>query len=339
MQNFFVRHFVRQRISITREYVDEGNHSFMALRLNKLCEFADREQWARVPLRGTRPGNVQVLIKGNRTLPELWVRHTYRGYRQAFGRFLAEYHGLPSGKIPPEWHVDHLCSRLLFRGGHPEHFIRMILIPSSFNTAFGAGYEKMLYTRERQRDIRNVYHLDYITFLKVRAVRLPSSTATASEWAAWAERTAQMLVRRRIDDLEQAYRGMTMMLRLGYKGTWQPLPLTPSIAEVVREKERAYEAAPKVFILIVRDFKRAPAMLGTYSSLFEAKQAAYKRVPPFLWRSHSNGECSAWDETVSPHIEYTIRPVRVDSADLTEMIADFSAVGTDPVEHDPESAA
>lgn len=214
----------------------------------------------------------------------------------------------------------------------------MILIPYSFNTAFGAGYEKMLYTRERQRDIRDVHHLDYITFLKVRGVRLPSSNADPLEWATWAERTAQMLVRRRIDDLEQAYSGMTMMLRLGYRGTWQPLPLTPSIAEVVHEAERAYEDAPKVFALIVRRLKRSPATLGIYSSLLEAQKAGYRRVSPFLWRSHGRDEYSAWDEAAVPHVEYLIRPVLLENARLEDMMVDLSADETDPVRHDPDAA-
>jgi hypothetical protein len=319
MRDPFRRYCALQRRAITADYTSREGQCFSAMSAEKLWDLAEYYGWSVAPLVGTRGNNALVVLKHGNAFPELWVRPSYRRYRRAFGKFLTHHHGFSGARIPSEWHVDHLCSQMLFDGQPIEYYVRVVLLHPTSNTSFGAGFEKLLYTRERARGfLKPAYRVDYITFLKVRGVGLPSSSASLAERSAWAERTAQMLKRRGLDEkIPQAYDGMTMMLGLSYSGEWKPLPHTEGVAEIVREERRAYEDAPKVYVLLAERLE-IPVPLGVYTSMDQAKKAAYGKAPGLWWKHRGTGEHSAWDESVKPNIEYRILPIRLDSEDLDQ---------------------
>ena len=217
----------RQRGWILRDF-KAASFCLIATTLERLYSHARLFGWKLIPLPGHTPEAAVVLVKtlrdGAVMAPELWAASGYEGYRAAFQRYLVIHAGMPDVRIPAEWHVDHLLSRFRFGPGAPRYHVRLVLMRSGINTAFGAGFEKKFHARERQREAHGGFHMDWITFLKAYGVRLPGFRAGPVRWAEWAwELSGEM--ESLGEDRFLSYVGISLVLNLGYTGVYKPLAL------------------------------------------------------------------------------------------------------------------
>jgi hypothetical protein len=215
-----------QRFSILKDFRDEMTTCLIATTQERLLLHAIQYRWAVAGLKQIRPSSALVVTKQN-SEPELWVRHSYRGYRRAFLRYLSAYYGIASTSISRDWQIDHLHPAARFLPNHEHYFVRLALIEQNVNSSYGAGFERLLCERERARELTGGIHMDWMAFLKVRGVTLPRKMRGMESWQIWAWRLAKELAAERLDPI-LTYVGLTTMLNLAYLGIWKALSLHPS---------------------------------------------------------------------------------------------------------------
>lgn len=101
----------------------------------------------------------------------------------------------------------------------------------SINASYGAGFEKSFYQNERMKIPDGGIHMDWLVFLKIYGIKLPSKTNSESRWATWAWHLALELENKGIENVVFAYHGITTVLNLGYTGKYAPLPLQESFKD------------------------------------------------------------------------------------------------------------
>lgn len=223
LQNFFDS----QRNALIQEFTNGMSTCLIATTPERLFRHADEYGWKLLSLQNSRPTSAQVVLKRS-GVPELWVRSSYRGYRQAFVKYLQLFYNFQNQRIPAEWQVDHLQSTYRFKRTHPTYFIRLYLVDRKINASYGAGFEKMFYRSEREHFPNGGIHMDWIAFLKAYGEMLPSKRADQGEWAIWAWMLAARLADEGVEDKILAYAGISTVLNLGFTGRYAPLPLHES---------------------------------------------------------------------------------------------------------------
>jgi len=168
-----------------------------------------------------------LVVKKENLEPELWVRYGYRGYRQAFRRFLQKYYEIEPTTLLTDWQIDHLHPSSRFSKLHTSYFIRLALVARHINSSYGAGFERLLYERERKRDLNGGIHMDWMAFLKIRGVSLPSKTKGLAFWQFWAWDYSKLIANEGFDTV-LTYVELTTILNLAYTNTWQPFPIHSS---------------------------------------------------------------------------------------------------------------
>ena len=106
-------------------------------------------------------------------------------------------------------------------------------MPRAVNSSYGAGFEKLFYSRERQKEPVGGIHIDWLAFLKATGVRLPGKTAGMEAWQLWAWQISEKMEQDGVDNRVLNYLGISTVLNLGYTGRYAPFPLHSSFREVV----------------------------------------------------------------------------------------------------------
>lgn len=215
-----------QRHSILKDFRDEMTTCLIATTQERLLLHARQYGWSVEGLKHIRASSALVITKQN-SEPELWVRHSYRGYRRAFLRYLSAYYGIASTSSSRDWQIDHLHPAARFTPDHEHYFVRLALVEQNINSSYGAAFERLLCERERARELTGGIHMDWMAFLKVRGVTLPSKMLGIESWQIWAWHLAKEIAAERFDPI-LAYVGLTTMLNLAYLGMWKPLSLHSS---------------------------------------------------------------------------------------------------------------
>lgn len=224
-------YFEAQKRALTEEFTHEMTTCVMAMTRRNLAFCARCNKWNVSKLRGVKVDSAVVVQKPD-GIPELWVRRSYTRYRQAFMLFLREHYNASLQRLPREWDVDHLQSTHRFKPEHPHHYIRLALVPRSTNASYGAGFEKLFYTLERERPPLDSYAIDWIAFLKIVGAKLPGKAVGLEAWQHWAWETAHEMERKGITQQADAYVGISAVLNLGYTGSYRSLPLHPTFRDV-----------------------------------------------------------------------------------------------------------
>lgn len=224
---YFQKFYEFQRDNLVHEYKNDMCTCLIATTPERIKRHVTEYGWKIFSLNHSKPKSAFVIQKSGRA-PELWVNRTYTGYRRAFIEYLKMFYNFKGVRIPQKWQVDHLQSRHRFKKDHPPYFIRLYLIDRSINASYGAGFEKMFYSNERESFPSGGIHMDWLTFLKVYGKKLPSKSIGQSLWAEWAWKLAEQLENEGIEDKVLAYFGISVVLNLGYTGIYSSLPLQDS---------------------------------------------------------------------------------------------------------------
>ncbi len=214
----------------------------MATTAERLIYHARNFRWVISQLSSVRPTSALVVQKSH-SLPELWVSCTYRGYRRAFELYLCECLGEDIQHLPRQWEVDHLQSKHRFKVEHPGYFIRLVLLPRAINASYGAGFEKLFYSRERETEPNGGIHVDWLAYLKTSGIRLPGKGAGTEVWQLWSWRIAEKMEQDGVSNKVLAYHGISVVLNLGYTGNFAPLPLHSTFRAAALANE-AYSCCP-----------------------------------------------------------------------------------------------
>lgn len=215
----------------------------MATTSARLAQHSNMYGWALSYLDGIKPKSALVIQKPS-SEPELWVRASYRGYRRAFLRFLEQHYGLCAINIPKSLQVDHLHPSSHFNESTNHYFVRLALIERSINASYGAGFERLLNDREHERQLNGGIHMDWMAYLKTRGIHLPTKASGVDFWKVWAWQCSISLTLEGIDTI-LTYVGLTTMLNLAFRDTWQPLsPHSSFRAEA--EAHPSYACAPQL---------------------------------------------------------------------------------------------
>jgi hypothetical protein len=220
-----------QRHALASEFKNQMSMCLMATTAEHLISHARGYRWAIHRLEGVNPTSALIVQKPQRP-PELWVGRKYRKYRRAFERYLCQCFDGNRQRLPREWEVDHLQSIYRFKVEHPHYFVRLALVPRATNASYGAGFEKLFYSRERNTTPIGGIHVNWIAFLKASGIRLPGKGAGTEAWQLWAWRISEKLEKDGIENIVLAYLGISTVLNLGYTGTYAPLPLHPTFRSV-----------------------------------------------------------------------------------------------------------
>ncbi len=226
----FQKFYYLQRKNLIHEYKNEMSTCLIAVTPEMISCHATEYGWKIFSVDHSKLKSAFVIQKSGRP-PELWVNRTYTGYRRAFTEYLKIFYNFRGIKIPQKWQVDHLQSRHRFKKTHPTYFIRLYMVNRCINASYGAGFEKMFYSFERERPPSASIYMDWLTFLKAYGEKLPSKSMGQSVWAEWAWRLAERLESEEIEDKVLAYTGISTVLNLGYTGEYSPLPLQNSFKE------------------------------------------------------------------------------------------------------------
>ncbi|UCV02786.1 hypothetical protein [Dechloromonas denitrificans] len=211
-----------QQSGVLGDFRDEATTCLIATTSARLAQHSKIYGWSISHLGGVQPKSALVVQKPG-SVPELWVRANYRGYRRAFIRFLEQQYGLREISIPKSLQVDHLQPSSRFNEGSNHYFVRLALVERNINASYGAGFERLLNDRERERKLAGGIHMDWMAYLKIRAIRLPAKAGGQDSWKIWAWRYATSLASDGFDTI-LTYVGLTTMLNLAFRDTWQPLP-------------------------------------------------------------------------------------------------------------------
>ncbi|WP_157281644.1 hypothetical protein [Pelomonas sp. Root1237] len=229
--------------SMTGDFRDGSVTCLIATTRTRLLEHCESYGWTAAHLPGIKPTSCVVIRKPNMQ-PELWVRSRYRGYRKAFRLFLSEWGGIGDDGIPHNLQVDHLHPASRFTPKNDHYFVRLALIERGVNASYGAGFERLLYERERERALSGGVHMDWMAYLKVRGIRLPAKTAGKAVWKAWSWQCAKSLGPEGFDPVF-TYVGLTTMLNLAFLNIWRPLPPDDAFRPEV-EAHPSYPCAPQL---------------------------------------------------------------------------------------------
>lgn len=123
------------------------------------------------PLPRARSGNAYVVRLDG--FPTLWVRPAYSGYRGAFTRFLAEYHGVTDVGPAGVYDADHAFNKdraIDFGLG----YVLMLLVDGPANQAWGRSIEKRFGNRFVSRG-RDAPALSIAILAKCLGVHPPAS--------------------------------------------------------------------------------------------------------------------------------------------------------------------
>ncbi|KGK41393.1 hypothetical protein LH51_08255 [Nitrincola sp. A-D6] len=222
-----VRRFLElQQKSVLEDFRDRMGTCLIATTRERLQRHSTEYNWSIEGIGRISPISALVVTKENLE-PELWVRNGYRGYRQAFRRFLNKYYEIEPTSLSADWQVDHLHPSSRFTREHTTYFIRLALVTRRINSSYGAGFERLLYECERQRDLNGGIHMDWMAFLKIRGVPLPSKTAGLTSWQLWAWNFAKSIASEGFDTVF-TYVELTTILNLAYTDTWRSFPLHQS---------------------------------------------------------------------------------------------------------------
>jgi len=211
-----------QQSGMLGDFQDEGTTCLIATTPARLTQHSEMYGWSISHLGGVQPKSAVVIQKPD-SEPELWVRANYRGYRRAFLRFLDQHYGLRAINIPKSLQVDHLQPSSRFNEDSNHYFVRLALIERSINASYGAGFERLLNDRERERELIGGIHMDWMAYLKTRGIRLPAKASGMDSWKIWAWQCSISLAWEGFDAI-LTYVGLTTMLNLAFRDTWQPLP-------------------------------------------------------------------------------------------------------------------
>lgn len=225
------------------DFRDGSTLCLIATTPERLLRHATEYGWSASNLEGVRPTSALVIQKP-KSEPELWVRANYQGYRRAFRRFLCNHHGLAAAEIPKNLQVDHLHPQSRFTAENQHYFVRLALVDRSSNASYGAGFERILYDRERKRTLIGGVHMDWMAYLKTRGIRLPSKASGEPYWTVWAWQCANLLAIEGFDVI-LTYVGLTTMLNLAFRNTWRPLPPHESF-KAEAESHPSYACAPQM---------------------------------------------------------------------------------------------
>lgn len=232
-----------QQSGVHTDFRDEGTTCLMATTPDRLAQHSNMYGWSLSYLDGIRPKSALVILKPS-SEPELWVRANYRGYRRAFLRFLDQHYGLRAINIPKSLQVDHLQASSRFNEGSNHYFVRLALIERSINASYGAGFERLLNDRERKRELNGGIHMDWMAYLKIRGIRPPVKASGIDSWKMWAWQRSISLASEGFDTI-LTYVGLTTMLNLAFRDTWQPLPPHSSF-RAEAEAHSSYACAPQL---------------------------------------------------------------------------------------------
>lgn len=225
------------------DFRDKGATCLIATTPARLAQHSNTYDWSIFQLNGVQSKSALVIRKPD-SEPELWVRANYRGYRRAFLKFLEQHYGINEINIPKSLQVDHLQPSARFSKDTNYYFIRLALIERSINASYGASFERLLYNRERERKLNGGIHMDWMAFLKIRGVRLPSKTSGVDSWKIWAWQNSISLTYEGFDTI-LTYIGLTTMLNLAFRDTWQPLSPHSSF-QTEAEAHPSYACAPQL---------------------------------------------------------------------------------------------
>jgi hypothetical protein len=213
---------MRQQTGMLADFRDEMTSCLIATTPEQLVRHSKNYGWVLSGLDRVRCRSALVIQKPQLE-PELWVRANYRAYRRAFRRFLDQYYGLGALEIPEALQVDHLHPSSRFTSENHHYFVRLALVDRGSNASYGAGFERLLSARERERELVGGVHMDWMAYLKTRSIRLPSSTGGVHSWTVWAWQCAKALGADGFD-IMSTYVGLTQMLNLAFQDVWRPLP-------------------------------------------------------------------------------------------------------------------
>lgn len=234
-----------QQSGILRNFRDEGTTCLIATTPARLAQHSKMYGWSISHLGGVQHKSALVIQKPD-SEPELWVRANYRGYRRAFLRFLDQHYDLQAINIPKSLQVDHLQPSSRFNEGTNHYFVRLALIQRSINASYGAGFERLLNDRERERELNGGIHMDWMAYLKTRGIRLPAKTSGLDSWKVWAWQCSISLASEGFDTI-LTYVCLTTMLNLAFRDSWQPLPPHSSF-RAEAEGHPSYVCAPQLAV-------------------------------------------------------------------------------------------
>lgn len=232
-----------QQPGILGDFRDEGTTCLIATTLARLAQHSKMCGWSLSHLDGVQSKSAVVIQKPNSD-PELWVRANYRGYRRAFLRFLDQHYSLRASNIPRSLQVDHLHPTSRFNESTNHYFVRLALIEQSINASYGAGFERLLCNRERERELTGGIHMDWMAYLKIRGIRLPAKASGQDAWKVWAWECSTSLGSEGFDAIF-TYVGLTTMLNLAFRNTWRLLPPHSSFRAEVKAHP-SYTCVPQL---------------------------------------------------------------------------------------------
>lgn len=232
-----------QQSEILKDFCDEGTTCLIATTPARLVQHSKMYGWSISYLDGVQPTSALVIQKSH-GLPELWARANYRGYRRAFLRFLDQQYGLREINIPKSLQVDHLQPSSRFNESTNHYFVRLALVERSINASYGAGFERLLNDRERDHKLNGGIHMDWMAFLKIKGIRLPSKASGLDSWKVWAWQCSTSLTSEGFDAI-LTYVGLTTMLNLSFRDIWRPLP-PHSLFRAEAEAHLSYACAPQL---------------------------------------------------------------------------------------------
>ncbi len=239
----------QQRAGILEDFRDNGVMCLIATTHSRLAHHSRMYGGSLSYLSGVKPTSALVIQKPE-SEPELWVRANYRGYRRAFIKFLNQHYGLGISNIPTSLQVDHLQPSSYFPQDANHYFIRLALIERGINTSHGAGFERLLCERERERKLNGGIHMDWMAFLKIRGLYLPSKASGIEGWTGWAWQCSIALESKGFDAI-LAYVGLTTLLNLAFRNSYQPIPPHSSFSAEL-EAHTSYVCAPQLAEALAR---------------------------------------------------------------------------------------
>lgn len=138
-------------------------------------------QGAVIQLRGYSMSNVVVVAFNH---PDdyfsysVWVKQEYAGYKEAFARFLLDYHGCSEDVSVADigYDVDHMRNK---KRTPPGTFIRVEAVPYFSNRRWGVTFES-----QASKDLHKPFHprgtADWMTVAKLAGVRPPNDWQDAA---------------------------------------------------------------------------------------------------------------------------------------------------------------
>ena len=205
-----------QKQDIKNQFINHMTQCLIATTLERIKRHALEYHWTLSSVIKTNRRKVIVVKKAHSNFPELWVISTYRNYRQAFIKYIAQFFSI-TDSISPHYHVDHIMPISRFDNKYPHYFIRLFLLDKKMNCSFGAGYEKSLNQFESKKEPNGGFHLNGITLLKLFGIKIPKKDSNADERENWAKATAILLENQGFGKWIDNYPMLLSVLYYGYR--------------------------------------------------------------------------------------------------------------------------